>query len=123
MGILPKSGQASLRNLTSFHLPNSSRKGRNGVSLLIFLLVLTLFSGCVTGRWVQEGKTDEDIQRDQADCEVTIREDEGIELLPEQYTSTRYWEREPPLQPSQESQMARAMRQCMESKGYKFFRK
>ena len=97
--------------------------GRKVVSLLIFLLVLALFSGCVTGRWVQEGKTDEDIERDRTECETMITEEEGVELLPEQYTSTRYWEREPPLQPSQESLMARAMRQCMESKGYKFFRK
>ena len=112
-----------LRILTPLPLINAFSRGRRVASLLIFLLVLAPFSGCVTGRWVQEGKTDEDIQRDQTDCETMITDEEGVELLPEQYTSTRYWEREPPLQPSQESLMARAMRQCMESKGYKFFRK
>ena len=71
---------------------------------LIFLLILGLFSGCVTGRWVQEGKTDEDIQLDVTDCKTMITEEEGVETLPaEQYTSTRYWEREPPLRPSEDS--------------------
>ena len=91
--------------------------------LLITFLAVLLFAGCVTGRWVQEGKTDEDIERDQQDCETLITEEEGGEILPEQFTSTRFWQREPPLKPSQESYMARAMRLCMESKGYKFLRK
>ena len=96
---------------------------RGVVIHVIFLLILVLFSGCVTGRWVQEGKSDEDIQRDVTDCKTMITKEEGVETLPDQFTSTRYWEREPPLRPSQESLMARAMRECMESKGYQFFRK
>lgn len=72
---------------------------------------------------MQEGKTDEDIQQDVTECKTMITEEEGVETLPEQYTSTRYWEREPPLRPSEEAIMAKAMRQCMASKGYQFFRK
>ena len=84
------------------------------------LLGLSLLASCTTGRWVQEGKTEDDIQQDLKDCEHIISQEEGVELLPEQYTSTRYWEREPPLKSSPESIVARAMRQCMESKGYQF---
>ena len=90
---------------------------------LCVLVVLFLFVSCSTGRWVQAGKTDEDIQRDLKDCEEFISDEEGVDLFPEQYTSTRYWEREPPLKSSQEDVVARAMRQCMESKGYQFQRK
>jgi hypothetical protein len=93
-----------------------------GVSLVV-LFVLVLFGSCTTGRWVQAGKTDDDIQRDLKDCEEIISQEEGVELMPEQYTSTRYWEREPPLKSSSpESVMARAMRQCMGDKGYQFQR-
>ena len=79
-------------------------------------------SSCTTGRWVQAGKTEDDIQRDLKDCEDFISQEEGVDLLPEQYTSTRYWEREPPLKSSQEDVVARAMRKCMEEKGYQFQR-
>ena len=92
-------------------------------SVLLFILFgLFLFFSCTTGRWVQAGKTEEDIQRDLKDCETFIYQEEGVDLLPGQYTSTRYWEREPPLKESPESVVARAMRQCMESKGYQFQR-
>lgn len=94
---------------------------RVAVSLFV-LLVLSLFVSCTTGRWIQAGKTEDDIQRDLEDCEDFISQEEGVELMPEQYTSTRYWEREPPLKSSQEAVVARAMLQCMKSKGYQFQR-
>ena len=100
-----------------FNLP---LRGRKVAIPSIFLLVLSLFVSCTTGRWIQAGKTEEDIERDLKDCETMISEEEGVELLPEQYTSTRYWERQPPLKSSPESVVARAMLQCMESKGYQF---
>ncbi len=91
-------------------------------ALLVFLFMLGLFGGCSTGRWVQAGKTEEDIQRDLKDCENYISEEKGVDLMPEQYTSTRYYEREPPLQASHEDVVAKAMRQCMEEKGYQLQR-
>lgn len=90
--------------------------------LLVVLVGLFHFSSCTTGKWVQAGKTEEDIQRDLQECEDFISQEEGVEQVPEQYTSTRYWEREPPLKSSPEDVVARAMRQCMEEKGYKFQR-
>ena len=89
---------------------------------LIVLLLIFLFGSCTIGGWIQAGKTEEDIQRDLKDCEDFISQEEGVDLMPEQYTSTRYWEREPPLKSSQEDVVARAMRQCMEDKGYQFQR-
>jgi hypothetical protein len=90
--------------------------------LLVVLFMLVLFGSCSTGRWVQAGKTEEDIQRDLKDCEDYISQEKGVDLMPEQYTSTRYYEREPPLKSSQEDVVARAMRQCMEEKGYQLQR-
>ena len=118
-----KFGHVNQWSASSFSSLDSARMSWGVGALFILLMATSQFVGCVTGRWVQEGKTEEDIQRDQQECETLITEEEGGEILPEQYTSTRFWEREPPLKPSQESFMARAMRLCMESKGYKFFRK
>lgn len=89
---------------------------------LVVLFMLGLFVSCTTGRWVQAGKTEEEIQRELKDCEDYISQEEGVDLMPEQYTSTRYYEREPPLKSSQEDVVAKAMRQCMEDKGYQFQR-
>ena len=92
------------------------------VAILVCLFMLGLFVSCSTGRWVQAGKTEEDIQRDLKDCENYISQEKGVDLMPEQYTSTRYYEREPPLKDSQEDVVAKAMRQCMEEKGYQLQR-
>ena len=77
-------------------------------------------NGCATGQWVKDGKTEQSIREDQQACKDTVTKELGSALIPGQFTSTRYWEREPPPQPSMEGVVAQEMKKCMESKGYRW---
>jgi hypothetical protein len=71
--------------------------------VLISVLVLVT-SGCVSGRWVQSGKTDLDSRRDYFDCENVI------------VTKHGGWQQVEPFTAGME------IRNCMQMKGYQLIK-
>lgn len=69
---------------------------------LVFIFILIFLTGCVTERWTQKGKTEEESNRDYAECQQ--------QLAPKMRTKpeTEYLLPEGPV-----------FEKCMETKGYK----
>lgn len=74
------------------------------MKMVLLIAVLFGVTGCSSGRWVQDGKTDLDSRRDAFDCENVIVTKHGS------------WQRVEPFTAAME------INECMQVKGYRMER-